>query len=176
FTNEFGCSSTNQIVIPKDPSVHFWNVPSGCYKLCEQLLSSGSLGGINMPFPHWEWIFNSSTVDSGNYTSVNPLPLAGYGSGSYALLLDNGYCKRVSDEVSIDIKDCRECEFRIRVKDIKAEYDKRYCFYIVYFDLYNPYSIPIQVTLSLPNGEGMFVPTSITIPPGSSLQPVQMIP
>ncbi|WP_084596045.1 PKD domain-containing protein [Flavobacterium beibuense] len=176
FTNEFGCSSTNQIVVPKDPSVHFWNVPSGCYELCEQLLSAGSLGGINMPFPHWEWLFNNSTVDSGSYTSVNPLPLSGYGSGNYSLLLDNGYCKRVSDEVSIAIKDCRECEFRIRVKDIKTEYDGRYCFYIVYFDLYNPYSTPIQVTLSLPNGEGMFVPTSITIPPGSSLQPVQMIP
>ncbi|WP_417355875.1 PKD domain-containing protein [Flavobacterium sp.] len=176
FTNEYGCSSTSQIVIPKDPTVYFWNVPSGCYELCKDILTAGSLGGINMTFPYWEWIFNGGTVDNGYYSSVNPLPLASFGDGSYSLILDNGYCHRESDPVDIKIKECRECEFVIRVKAIKTTHENGYCSYIVYFDLYNPYSIPIQVTLSLPNGEGMFVPSSITIPPGSSSQNVQMIP
>lgn len=176
FTNESGCFRTAQVDLPKDPSIHLWTVPTGCYTLCKQLIDySYLMGPAGIPFPYWEWQHNYNVVDAGS-GFVNDLQVNANGAGIYQLALDNGYCTRVSDEVSIDAYDCPECELRVRIKDIKKNQKETYCSYIIYFDITNPYGMPIQVTITDPFGNGLFVPSGITVNPGTAVYQVEMIP
>ena len=178
YTNTSGCSRTQTIILPKDPSIHLWTVPTGCYSICKELLTLSSLTGPSsaISFPHWEWLQNNNTVESGNYSPVAPLDLGPLGDGFYQLLLDNGYCKRTSDEVNIDLAECPECKLEVKVKDVKVMHGDGFCSYRIYFDIYNPQGIPVQLTLTELNGFGVFQPTSITVNPGGALYAVDMIP
>ncbi|KGO93694.1 PKD domain-containing protein [Flavobacterium subsaxonicum] len=176
FTNPSGCYTTASIEIPKDPAIYLWAVPDGCYEFCKAALQNVTItgpGGANI-FPQWQWLVNGNGVTGGNNSPVTPIDVANYGPGTYQLVLDNGYCPRISDEVHIDnLGDCK-CDIRIRLKEIKPQF-KEFCFYEFYFEIDNPYG-PMQITLSLPNGEGVFVPTTVMAPSGTSLHMVTMIP
>ena len=180
YTNESGCSSTRNIDVPYDPAIHFWTVPTGCYSICEKFLQDASiLSGPNTPYNKWIWYRNGADIMSGAYSVVAPVNLGTYGPGTYNLLLDNGYCDKKSGDVNIEINErCRECRFKAEVKGIQPIYDEKkgYCYYMVYLQIDNPHSFPVNITLTAPNGEGIFIPSSITATPGSNLYPVQMIP
>ncbi len=178
YTNTSGCSTTRTIVLPKDPAVHLWTVPTGCYSICKELLNLSSLTGPSsaMSFPYWEWLQNNNVKDFGTNSPVTPLDLGPLGNGVYQLLLDNGYCKRVSDEVNIDLTECPHCRMEVKVKDVKVDKDHGFCLYRIYLDINNPYGYPVQLTLTELNGFGVFQPTSITVNPGNGLYFVDMIP
>ncbi|GGB84938.1 hypothetical protein GCM10007424_26250 [Flavobacterium suaedae] len=180
YTNESGCSSTRNIDVPYDPAIHFWTVPTGCYSICEQFLQDASiLSGPNTPYEKWVWYRNGNDIMSGSNSLVAPVNLGTYGSGTYSLVLDNGYCDKESGDVNIEISErCRECRFKVEVKDIKPIYDdkKGYCYYAVDFFIDNPFPFPIQITITAPNGDGIFIPSSITAAPGGNVYSVIMIP
>lgn len=175
FTNLSGCSRTAQVDVPKDPAIHLWNVPSGCYSFCEEAFGTASLSGSTIPFPKWVWLYNNNDVDHGIDTPINDLDLSIYGTDTYQLVLNNGYCDRKSDELHIDVaKECR-CELEVAIKGIMPSSVNGICTYNVELSFSNPYSTPLQVTITAPNGEGIFVPSTITIAPGSSSHIVTMI-
>ncbi|MEE1899155.1 PKD domain-containing protein [Flavobacterium rakeshii] len=175
FTNQYGCSSTTQIDVPKDPAIYLWNVPAGCYSLCD-LETSYLQGTSPYSFPAWQWLHNGSVINSGSNSPAANQYVANPGAGTYQLVLNNGYCDRVSNEVNIDKEKCSECKFEIRIKDLKPVYDHGYCYYNILFDINNTYGMPVQTTLTLPGNEGIFVPSSLTLNPGPAVYPVQMIP
>ncbi|QEE48964.1 PKD domain-containing protein [Flavobacterium alkalisoli] len=175
FTNQYGCSRTAQIDVPKDPAIYLWNVPAGCYTLCD--LGTAYLQGTSpLSFPSWQWLYNGSTINSGSYSPAADQPVSYPGAGTYQLVLNNGLCSRVSDRVNIEQEECTGCKFEIRIKDLKPIYDHGYCYYDILFDIYNTYGMPVQTTLTLPGNEGIFVPSSITLNPGPGVYPIQLIP
>lgn len=180
YTNESGCSSTRNIDVPYDPAIHFWTVPTGCYSICEKFLQDASiLSGPNTPYDKWIWYRDGNDIMSGTNSVVNSVNLGTHGPGTYNLLLDNGYCDKKSGDVNIEISDrCPECEFKVELKNIKPFYDEKkgYCYYIVDYHIDNPYPYPIQITITAPNGDGIFVPSSITATPGGNTYTVIMIP
>ncbi|MXN90030.1 PKD domain-containing protein [Flavobacterium sp. Sd200] len=167
FTNTSGCSSSAQIDVPKDPAIHLWGVPDGCYTFCDGGLAGSTLTGTTQPFAYWEWLFNGSAVDAGANTNVPPLDVNLYGSGTYQLLLNSGLCDRISEEVNIDTTRKCECDIRVKVRRIESIRGD-ICSYQVILDFSNPYSTPLQVTLTAPNGEGIFVPSTVTINPATT--------
>jgi PKD repeat protein len=174
FTSPSGCSTTQSVIIPKDPAIYLWTVPDGCYAFCKEVLSSVSITGPVNVFPQWSWLYNGGTVESGTNSAVTPIEPASYGPGTYQLVLDNGYCPRVSDEVTIDDLGSCNCKLEVKVIDVKRVI-KEFCYYEFYFQIFNPYG-PLQVTVTLPNGQGILVPTTVTAPNGYSTHMVTVIP
>lgn len=176
YTNASGCTSTRDIFIPRDPAVHFWTVPVGCYQFCEALLGQSSItAGPTVPYDYWAWL-NGEVQLSGMFSLVGDLDLGTYGGGTYQLTLDNGLCDRVSGDVNIDVVDCKDCEVKLRVRRISRDEKYGPCAFAITYDIYNPHGVTIPFTITAPNGEGLFLPAGITAPPGSSTHTTYFVP
>ena len=164
FHDGSGCVTSSQIDVPKDPEEYLWVFPSGCYKLCKELMAQGNytLYGPTYPFNFWEWANAYYTENGGWY--VNPYVVSV--DGWHNLTLDNGLCKRTSDNMDVKAVDCR-CDLKLEIHEIWMEHDDRgNCLVFVKLYIDNPYPFPISVTLSSPDGN--WTPSTLVVPPGGS--------
>lgn len=175
FTNPGGCTATYQFDVPKDPEVYFWIFPTGCYEFCSEKEENSPFEILGPApgavFAGWEWIrdYNVDVAGSGsvpNYTVSQ--------SGTYQMSLDNGTCKKTTDEMNVTMNHCK-CDVKYAVKSVKAEY-REFCYYVLEIYIDNPYGTAITVNLSGPAGSGTFVPGAVSVPPGGAGFTVQFIP
>jgi hypothetical protein len=113
---------------------------------------------------------------------VPDLPLFSLPPGGLTLALDNGYCSTVTDMLNVtELPACAPCE-DVNVKPARftaVDDGTGFIYYeVVAGGIQNPYSFPVTVTLSSP--EGTFSPASLTLPPVSSIDfandPIDFIP
>ncbi len=103
FTSTSGCSSSNEIEVPRSPQEYLWNFPSGCFCIDDLrdenavsgCVTNAGIIGPYTPFEYWSYQVNGIDVWSG--TNSHPLGFANFGPDSINLILDNGYCEVISD-------------------------------------------------------------------------------
>lgn len=103
-TNAFGCATSSQEFINKDPKEYLWVFPVGCYDLCPSPYFT--LNGPAIPFNTWRWYKNSAPVSSGTNSVVTPYNLIS--SGMYNLYLDNGLCAATSGDLNFNAIGCTD--------------------------------------------------------------------
>lgn len=171
FTNPAGCSASTTVIIPKDPSVYLWIFPEGCYQSCER--PDEFLLGPNAEFANWQWNVNSISASSGS-SFVDDFELPG-ASSSINLVLDNGLCERTSRTMTNTIEDCVDCKFEVKLKKLIVHTDP-FCHYTLDFDIFNHNNFDMIVTVTTGNGIGIFIPATLSLPPGASQHSLTMIP
>lgn len=170
FTNAAGCSVTSEINIPRNPEGFLWVFPTGCYNLCDKQ-DIGTLIGPSKSFDQWSWYLDGSQVSTGS-GFVQPYDVVQ--SGTYNLELKNEFCSKLSAPMNLDLQKC-DCKHRVSIKEITTD-TKPFCHYNMHFTIDNPAGYPISVSLSAPNGEGVFVPSTINVPAGGGSFDVAFIP
>ena len=101
FTDGAGCTSSAEVIAPRDPEGYLWIAPAGCYSLCLPP------GGINLPgtvqsFTYWQWLLDGSVLSFGT-GSASPLNIQSV--GNYQLSLQMGTCVVTSRNIQISEKD-----------------------------------------------------------------------
>jgi PKD repeat protein len=176
FTNLGGCTTYAQFDVPKDPEVYFWIFPKGCYDFCTKDGHENGPFTIIGPSPFaifasWAWI-KDGNIDMSGTGSVADYDLTS--SGTYQMTLDNGYCEKTTEFMDVNIKTC-DCTVKMEIKRVRID-NKPYCHYILDIHLDNSHGYPITVTLTADNGEGIFVPGTVTVPPGGANFSFNFIP
>ncbi|RWW99588.1 PKD domain-containing protein [Flavobacterium cerinum] len=176
FTNPGGCTSTNQFDVPKDPEEYFWIFPKGCYEFCMNSKTGEGAVEILGPAPQaifgkWIWLKDFS-MDQGGVNSVPNYTISQ--SGTYQMGLLNGICYKETENMEVKVTDCR-CELKMDLKDVKAD-TKPFCHFLVHLYIDNPYGYPIDVTVGAGPGQGIFIPSVVTVPPGGSGFDLDFIP
>ena len=168
-----GCSQTNQIDLPVDLNSHRWIFPFGCFKFC---YTNFDLGYILGPLDEleWYWIFNGIDYSSG----VDWVPTSDVvQSGSYELLLKDDDCELTLGTADINITECRPCEVSlIEITKIACEEINGQLVYSVEFIFENATGTYLTTTLTTPNGEGYFSPSTITLIPGTNIYNGYFVP
>ena len=172
FHDGSGCVTSSQVDVPKDPQEYLWVFPEGCYRLCEELMAQGQyvLNGPVIPFDYWEGA-NAHYTENGTWY-VNPYVVSV--DGWHNLTLDNGLCKRTSNNMEVELVDCR-CELELEIHKIWVEKDDDgNCQVFVDLFVHNPYPFPVTITLSSPDGN--WSPSTLVVPPGGSNFVVTFLP
>ena len=172
FTNPAGCSASTTVFIPKDPSVYMWIFPDGCYQLCTKIYEF--LLGPNEEFANWQWNENGISGLNGN-GFVDDYPLPEFDS-SINLYLDNGLCSRTSKSMSLNVDNCKECKLQPELLKLTTK-EEPFCEFSLEYAFTNPFSFDLIVTItSTTFGTCIFIPATITLPPGTSTHTFAMIP
>jgi PKD repeat protein len=171
FTNPAGCSASTTVIIPKDPSVYMWIFPEGCYQSCTR--PDEFLLGPNQEFVNWQWNVNGVAASNGS-SFVDDFELPG-ASSSINLVLDNGLCERTSRTMTNTIEKCVDCKFEVKLSRLTVKTDP-FCHYILDFDFFNHNNFDMMVTVTTGNGIGIFIPATLTLPPGASQHALTMVP
>lgn len=102
FTANSGCTSSNEISIPKSPQEYIWTFPTGCYCIDElNANNSGVCSGMPViyhpviPFAYWSYQVNG--VDDLSGTGTVPSAFVNLAPDSINFILDNGNCHITSD-------------------------------------------------------------------------------
>ena len=171
FTNLSGCSKSATIEVPYDPSVHFWNVPVGCYEFCveEALNGNNFINDIPIQFPFWQWDLNQSPIMQSTDASTPKVIISEFGPGTYSLTIDNGFCEKTSGDVNVSLLENCECDVTPRLIKLIIAYDMQgNCYYQMEYTINNPYNYPIAVTLSSSPAVGFFIPSTLQVPANSN--------
>lgn len=171
FTNVGGCSTTAQIMVPKDPKAYMWVFPTGCYQKCKD--EETFLLGPTLPVKAWNWLLDDVSDLSGNYTVPSNYPLTE--TGTYNLTLNTGICDFSSPSMSLSASNCEGCELDATVQDVVFE-DEVYCSSLVTIDVESFYGVDLQASLVSNNNNLIVNPGSITLVPGSNTITFTVIP
>jgi PKD repeat protein len=171
FTNPAGCSASTTVIIPKDPSVYLWIFPEGCYQSCVR--PDEFLLGPNAEFVNWQWNVNGVSASSGS-SFVDDFELP-WTSSAINLVLDNGLCERTSRTMTNTVEKCVDCKFEVKLSRLTVKTDP-FCHYILDFDFFNHNNFDMMVTVTTGNGIGIFIPATLTLPPGASQHALTMVP
>ena len=173
YTNPGGCSITKQIEVPKNPERYLWVFPKGCYTLCGKINNPFLLGPSSLNLFDSSWNTNGSPANNGTGQMPN-FPLGG-SDATYSMMLNNGYCSLTSPDMSVTIVyECVSCNLNPVIDYLSTEYST-YCYHKLKIGLSNPSATPITVTFSSTTN-GIFVPSSVVVPPGGSSFLVDYIP
>lgn len=145
-TDAFGCSSSAQDFILKDPKQYLWVFPVGCYELCPSPYFT--LHGPAIPFSSWAWYKNYAVDAFGTNTKVNPYNLMT--SGVYNLYLNNGLCAATSGDLNFNAKGCADsvCNQGIIISVVNITYDLA-CRATIQLSSIGSSSFPYSITPSM---------------------------
>lgn len=164
-----GCPSYAQLDVPNSLDKYLWIFPSGCYNQCDNNL--GTLIGPNVPVTEWNWLLDDHSQSSGT-GMVQPYQPAH--SGTYNLLLNNGFCAQESAPMNLNVTECKTCEFKKVTAEVKCITDELYQYnMIVYID---NAGAPAHVTISVPGNQVILNPTAFPIDNGPNTTFFSAIP
>jgi PKD repeat protein len=180
FRNLGGCEVSHTVVAPRSPERYLWVFPTGCYTICRPPGGSGPsvgqhlLGPSVVSFTGYEWTQNASTFSgSGN---VPTMPIPGItGSYDYALELTNSVCSVQRDGLSIRVVDCRCNYLSERVGRITTS-NSPFFHYVIPVTITNTSGTTLNVTVSTGMSVGVFSPSVITVPSGTSTHNLNLYP
>lgn len=170
------CPVLQHLFVPKDPEIYLWLFPSGCIDICKiQIESQIHLPAPNAPFYPYTWSLDDMVSLQGDEFSPSYLLPSG---GSLALSLQNELtCEVISEPLYIQEIDCQPCDPR-RVLRWGGVHTKPYLYHSISGYLTNNFGTDITVSISSPEGYGVFVPSQIYISAGSvyTFDPLEFIP
>jgi hypothetical protein len=103
FTNSYGCTNSNDTIVPLSVDTWFPYLPNGCYPICQQQLPLTLYGIPGVAFSYWGWLKNTVTVESGTGFMS---PYAINTAGTYKWSLFNGLCPLTSPEMNVTTMNC----------------------------------------------------------------------
>ncbi len=175
------CEAIAYFTAPKSPDEFTWIFPTGCFEFCQSHYPPVIIGPLPPFTGGYAYEINNNNLMNG--TGVVPeLPLIGVQQGALDLSLDNGYCSTTTGVLDFaELTNCEPCQ-DVEVKPSKfipMDDGTGFIYYQVSDGgLFNPYGIPITITLSSP--DGTFSPAAFTLPPVSGIQfgidPIDFIP
>ena len=176
YTNEFGCTSSVTKRVDKSPWEYIWIYPLGCYEQCPEF--QDQLYDIPDPiieFDAWAVEKNGNPFLS-NSTSPE-LPdakwLSVYGSNLYSYSLSLNGCTATSEYSDVTVlEEC--CRLEVDAGHMDYIDEGEGCRNEIQMYFGNPSGQPI--TISLSSDLGVFVPNTITIPPGGGSYTFQFFP
>lgn len=162
-----GCSTSEQITLPKSPSSYIWIFPAGCYADCKSSEEHWLLGPL-ADLQGWAWNMNGNIDESGSgFTPSYPLYYDD-NINNYSLTLANGGCKVTSETLSFTTNDCKECSLKNGLKDISfIQNPTDYCSFTVTLQLNNT-GYPYNATLVDLAGNVIFDLPTFSVPVGTS--------
>lgn len=170
------CPVLQHLFVPKDPEIYLWLFPTGCIDLCKiQMESQIHLPAPNAPFYPYTWSLDDMVSLQGDEFSP---PYLLPSEGSLALSLQNELtCEVISEPLYIQEIDCQPCDPR-RVLRWGGVHTKPYLYHSISGYLTNNFGTDITVSISSPEGYGVFVPSQIYITAGSvyTFDPLEFIP
>jgi PKD repeat protein len=171
-----GCSSTAQVVVPKNPEDYIWIFPSGCYDFCEKEADFNSLIGPRLPLHYWSWNnynIDGTVLSEGHDDFANEQDIEN--SGNYSLTINTGTCSLESKLMATNVTACEKCDVQevhlIRVVKNEAT---RFCSFLITFELSSVAGF--EGIITAPNDELYFDPSSIVFLPGTHTYTVTAIP
>ncbi|WP_162126642.1 T9SS type A sorting domain-containing protein [Flavobacterium phycosphaerae] len=165
-----GCSSVEQIDVPKKPDDFMWVFPSGCQTTCVRE-GQGTLIGPSQPVDQWTWLFNNEVLGEG--TGFTP-PMPVSASGTYNLVLNAGGCAFTSKPLDYVANLCEKCDIKsVDILEI-GRIDGPICSFNVYIKIDSV--LAGAVTLTASNNDVVVVPTSFMLNAGAHIYPFVMIP
>ena len=167
-----GCSRTNQIDLPLDLNSHKWLFPDGCYDFCYRENFNGYIIGPNENLNEWIWTTpNGEEAGSGFMADVY------VGDGQYEQYLNSGSCHDIFGTANITVKECEKCNVTIeQTLDMYCDIINGQPVYYISLDLNNTTGSTLYTTLTAPNGEGYFSPSTITLNGGNTTYNGYFIP
>jgi PKD domain/Secretion system C-terminal sorting domain len=168
-----GCTSNNQIDVPKTMEEFTWVFPSGCYTACPNNLGTLIGPSVMDPGTSWEWQFNQATINHGHGT-VPSLPINL--NGVYNLALVNSLnCATVSNDLNYRITECPKCDIVASIKELVL-LDTPFCSTSGILNIINISGNQLPVTISCPSNEVLVTPSSLTVPAGTTNYPLTLTP
>ncbi|WP_417602127.1 PKD domain-containing protein [Owenweeksia hongkongensis] len=179
YTNDWGCSSEAMVYIPKSPEEYVWIYPTGCYDLCPDQVNGSEEFDLPDPIISFtNWSLNDPidpvTYGAAGSGSIPDIYLQTPYNGQYSFTLENDFCDYTARYFDLRISERCECEVRVDFHGSYYDGSPGDCRNYVDFYIDNPYGQPITVNLNSPNG--IFVPSSILVPPGGTSVTVEFIP
>lgn len=173
-----GCETVVDINVPKSPDEFIWIFPEGCFEYCRN--ENPFLIGPIPTMGAYEWIDDGIIVDADNDTQVPELNINdGTSDRNLQLSLSNNGCTVTSELLDVEVVNCDEncqpTEFNIRNV---THFSDPFEFYEINASIFNNYNQLTTFTFIEANGEGVFIPSNVTINPGqtSLLNPLTFIP
>jgi len=159
-----GCSRTNQIDLPVDLSSHKWLFPDGCYNFCFRDNFNGYIIGPNEDLTEWIW-----TTPNGEESGSGFMSEVYVGDGQYQQYLNSGNCHETFGTASFSIIECEHCNITIdQIHELYCDQINGQSVYYISIDINNAMGSTLYTTMTAPNGEGYFSPSTITLGGGSS--------
>ena len=140
-----------------------WIFPTGCYDICPE---RGYIIGPRGNYNYHEWQLFGNAVQSG---SGFIYPFWPSQAGSYQLMINDGICSYTSGTMiyTPDPKDCGieyDCRIKVHIEGVGGDQSP----FEVYGVIHNFGNQAMTLSLTSPNNNGVYYPSSITIPAGGS--------
>lgn len=171
------CSSSNQLVVPKNAQEYIWIFPLGCVSSCDK--TNGTLIGPRLPLSSWGWFENLLPDSTGNDSFTDPYWLQN--SGSYSLQLQTVpnsqpyLCTLTSASLEYTLLDCKPCDIKeLKVKD-QIKNDTKFCSFTVTFTIDNGGDL-LTTTIGTVSDDVIITPSVVTLYPGPNTITVIIIP
>ena len=158
-----GCTATAQLDLPIDLQAIAWVFPAGCFENCQRD-PLGYIIGPNGDFNSWSWLQDGEVVSTGSNEILsfnNVVP-----THDYQLIIDNGFCTQTIENLNIQLVRCQKCEIRYNILTIECDKINNEYVYSIEILTDNPYTSTVFMNFLASNGEGFFVNSNLTIPPG----------
>lgn len=158
------CEIMNQVNLPADFGSISWSFPTGCYEFCRQT-PAGTIAGPSGSFLGWDWLQDGQSISSG---SGNVPPLTNIVNGSsYSLQLNQGRCDTLLGPATIsEDRNCAtSCGFRYKDDLPVCSVINNETVYSLGLGIGTTF-LNGTVSLSVPNGEGYFVPNNFVVTGG----------
>lgn len=168
-----GCYVTNQLDLPVDLETLAWIFPKGCFTLCKEQEVGYIIGPLGN-FVQWNWLANGVSVLSGAGAISNLDPVSA--PNAYQLNVKNEYCDDTFGIANFSSLECSDCKLDFEIGKPKCVKIDGVWVYEVNLGIYNNNGNPVNATLSSPTNQGYFVPSTLTVPSGSSSTTVHFYP
>ena len=158
-----GCTATTQLDLPLDLQAIAWVFPTGCFENCQRD-PLGYIIGPNGDFNSWSWLQDGEVVSTGSNEILsfnNVVP-----THDYQLIIDNGFCTQTIENLNIQLVRCQKCEIRYNILTIECDKINNEYVYSIEILTDNPYTSTVFMNFLASNGEGFFVNSTLTVPPG----------
>lgn len=175
FTDEYGCTSRTRVDVPKSPWEYIWIYPLGCYEQCPEFNDAY----FDLPDPIIE--FDAWEVENGGWSLSNATSpefpdvkwLSVYGSNQYSYSLTLNGCTATAQYADVTLlEEC--CKLEVEPRDMKYIERDESCSNIIDIYFANPHGQPISISLS--SDLGVFVPNTVTVPPGGGNYTFEFFP
>ncbi len=174
------CSVSVQTDLPLDLNTLAWTFPSGCFSLCKSDAQIIEIVGPVGEFTNWAWVIDGNAGTGPPFAGTGQIhPFDQFTSPrSYELVLLTPECEKYLGTMFLDnFDDCRDCDVRIELRDIRAFYlPDHSCAYEIDYQFGNNSPDTYYLALSMQNNAGVISQSSITVPPTGAIGTFVFIP
>ena len=167
--NSGGCSTSNQLIVPKNPLDYVWIFPSGCITNCEKIM--GWLIGPRTPLHYWGWLENDVMDEDGVDSFPEPYFLDDSGVYNFTLQTtpggDNGLeCALTTAPLDYSLIKCDDCGIKELTQKNITPSELHFCAFDLHITLVNTSAVPLVVTIGNVVNDVIVTPSTITLSPG----------